>query len=255
MRVSWAGARPLAVRLACWAAGAALAAGVFRAIARAEGLSPGAKGMAAAAAVTLLLSLVIPALSIVHALPGTSGPMEDLGRWGRETGGGLAGSALGIAAFALLSSRAAIPAALASLVVIGAAAVSFGALARALGKLVRSRLAAGCASAAALLALEAVPFWSGSLLRTSAGNAWGKWLVGASPYLAAALPWTQGSVWTYDPRLGALYDTWIGTDVPLAYPAWVSCAIGHLLAGGLLLTAAELPRLVRARLASRSPTA
>lgn len=260
MKPAWESARPFVLRLGCWTTGVLVATGIFRAAVAGEGFRPGAKGMAAAAAVTLVLSLVIPALSIVCALPGTVAPTEDLRRWGHEVGAALAGSALGIAVFALVSSPGAIPAALASLVVTGAAAVSFGALARALGRttaglgrrlgFARSGpyLAAGCVAVAALLLLEAAAFWSGTILRGPAGPAWGKWLVGSSPFLAAALPWTQGSpVWTYDPRLGALYDVWIGTHVPLAYPSWVSCAAGHLLVGAALLAAAEVPRIVRAR--------
>ena len=268
MKPAWESTQPFVLRLGCWTAGAAVATGIFRAAVAGEGFRPGAKGMAAASAVTLLLSLVIPALSIVCALPGEGAPTEDLRRWGREVGAALAGSALGIAAFALMSSPGAIPSVLASLVVTGAAAVSFGALARALGS-ITSRLArrpgsrrfgpymaAGCVAAAALLLLEAAAIWSGAILRGPAGPAFGKWIVGASPFLAAALPWTQGShVWSYDPRLGALYDIWIGTHVPLAYPSWVSCAAGHLLVGAALLAAAELPRIIRARRRSRPPAA
>jgi hypothetical protein len=250
VKPTWESARPFVLRLGCWAAGALVATGIFRAAVAGEGFRPGAKGMAAASAVTLLLSLVIPALSIVCALPGPAAPTEDLRRWGREVGAALAGSALGIAAFALMSNPGAIPSVLASLVVVGAAAVSFGALARAVGKAV-SRLAAGSVAVAALLALEATPFWSGVILRGPAGPVLGKWIVGASPFLAAALPWTQGSAWAYDPRVGVLYDIWIGTDVPLAYPSWVACAAGHLLVGAALLAVVELPRIVRAR--RRSP--
>jgi len=266
VKPTWESARPFVLRLGCWTTGALVATGIFRMAVAGEGFRPGAKGMAAAAAVTLLLSLVIPALSIVCALPGTATPMEDLRRWGREVGAAVAGSAIGITVFALFSSPGAIPSALASLVVTGAAAVSFGALARALGMITtrlgrrlgfaRSgpNLAAGCVAAAVLILLEAAAFWSGSILRGPAGPALGKWIVGASPYLAAALPWTQGSpVWSYDPRLGALYDIWIGTHVPLAYPSWISCAAGHLLVGAALVAIVELPRIVRARRRSGPP--
>ncbi len=266
MKPTWESARPFVLRLGCWTAGAFVATGIFRAAVAGEGFRPGAKGMAAAAAVTLVLSLVIPALSIVCArrsgsgrsgpylaLPVAVAPTEDLRRWGREVGAALAGSAIGITVFALISSPGAIPEVLASLVVVGASAVSFGALARVLGRVV-PRLAAGCVAVAVLLLLEAAPFWSGAILRGPAGPALGKWLVGASPYLAAALPWTQGSpVWNYDPRLGALYDIWIGTHVPLAYPSWISCAVGHLLVGAALVAVMELPRFIKARRRSGPP--
>ncbi len=248
MKVSWQDARPFVIRLACWSAGAAAAGGVFRAAVGGQGFRPEAKGMAAVAAATLLLSLVIPALSITFSLAGPSGPMEDLRRWGLEVGTGLGGAALGIALFALFSAPAVLPAAIGSLIVVAAASVSFGALARALTKVLPGRHAGASFAAGALLLLVATPWWSGSLLRTALGPSWGKWLVGASPFLAAALPWTHASgVWTFDPRTGALYDTWIGTDVPLAYPSWIACAVGHVLAGAAILAVLELARVVRRR--------
>ncbi len=117
MKLSWEDVRPLAVRLGCWTGGAIVATGIFRAAVRGEGLRPEAKGMAAAAAVTLLLSLVIPALSIVCSGAGQSDLAAGVRRWSREVGAALAGSVLGVVAFALLSSPAAVPTVLASLVV------------------------------------------------------------------------------------------------------------------------------------------
>ena len=103
------------------------------------------------------------------------------------------------------------------------------------------------------MVLVAVPFWSDAFMRSSAGFSWGKWLIGASPFLAAAMPWVgAGGSWCFDPRTSAvLYDMWVGTDIPLVYPSWVSCALGHLLAAGLLLACGELPPMLRRRIGPR----
>ena len=77
------------------AAGALLAAGIFRAAAGA-GLAPGARGAAAVGATIFLLSLVIPALSVAWAGRAGPGGVDDLFRWVRLTGGVLGGAALGM---------------------------------------------------------------------------------------------------------------------------------------------------------------
>ena len=80
----------------------------------------------------------------------------------------------------------------------------------------------------------------------------GTWLIGASPMLASALPWVAPvSGWSFDPRTSnVLYDLWVGTDVPIAYPSWYTCAVGYVCAGIVLLAAsrpAELRSLLRVR--------
>lgn len=209
---------------------------------------------AAACATVLLAALVIPAISVVSSHEGSEGPAADLYRWARLAGGASGGTALGVLVFALVAARPVFLAALASLVIIDACVFSFGALARALGKALRSRTAGGLVAGATLVGLVAAPFWSKGLLGSAAGPWLAKPLVGASPFLAASIPWTAASAkWTFDPKVSdVLYRVWVGTDFLVPYPSWISCAVGHVLAGCVFLAAAELPRILAAR---RRPTA
>jgi hypothetical protein len=211
--------------------------------------TPAAGRAAAACATVLLATLVVPAISITFSAPGTGDLTDEYHRWARFAGGVSGGTALGVLVFAAAAARPVFLAALASLIVIDTCAFSFGALARALGKALRSRSAGGLVAAGALVALVAAPFWSRGLLGSAAGGWLGKPLVGTSPFLAAALPWTSASAaWTFDPRVSdVLYRVWVGTDFPVHYPSWISCAVGHVLAGCALLAAAELPRIIRER--------
>ena len=217
----------------------------------------GARGPAAACAAALLASLVFPTLSVALAAPGPAGPAADARRWARLVAGALGGATFGALVFALAFARAAVLATLLSYLVTGACAVSFGALARAVGKALRSCVAGGLVAGASLLVMIAAPFWSRGLLASGAGGWLGKPLVGASPFLAAAIPWTGASAgWGFDPRWSRLlYRAWVGTDFPLAYPSWIACVTGHVLVGAAILAVADLPRVLRDRRDRRSPGA
>ncbi len=209
------------------------------------------RGAAAACAAVLLAGLAVPAVSIAFTRFGPDGPAEDIYRWARVAGGTLGGTALGIFIFSLAAARPVILAVIASLVIIDTCAFSFGALARALGRASRkafgSSEAGRLVAAAALLVLVAAPFWSRGLLGSAAGPWLAKPFIGASPFLATALPWTSASAaWTFDPRVSnVLYRVWVGTDFPVHYPSWISCAVGHFLAGCALFASAELPRAAK----------
>jgi len=211
-----------------------------------EALPSCARGASAACAAALLFSLLVPVASVGLAAA------RDLPRWAARTASWAGGSAAGLVAFALLLCRGAAGAALRSSLVVAACALSFGAFGLALARLLRPRVAeegpgprrfgldelAGCLPAAALLVLEALPFWSGPLFRSAAGPSLGKLLVGSSPFMAASLPWVSLSAWSFDPRTSpVLYGLWVGTDVPVAYPSWAACVAGHVLAGCVLLGA------------------
>jgi hypothetical protein len=204
---------------------------------------------AAVCAGVLLAALVIPAISIVSSYEGSEGPTADLYRWARLAGGASGGTALGVLVFALVAARPIFIAALASVIIVDACVFSFGALARALGKAFRSRTAGALAAGATLVGLVATPFWSKGLLESAMGPWFAKPLVGASPFLAASIPWTTASAtWTFDPKVSdVLYRVWVGNDFAVPYPGWVSCAVGHVLAGVIFLAAAELPRMLAAR--------
>jgi hypothetical protein len=217
-----------------------------------ERVAPHNRGAAAACAAILLAGLAVPAVSIAASRIGPDGPAEDIYRWALVAGGSSGGTALGVLVFSLAAARPVILAVIASLVIVDTCAFSFGALARALGKGLRSGEAGRLLAGAALLLLVAAPFWSRGFLGSAAGAWLAKPLVGASPFLATALPWTSASpAWTFDPRVSnLLYRVWVGTDFPVHYPSWISCIAGHVLAGGALLGAAELPRVFAARRAS-----
>jgi len=209
----------------------------------------GVPAAAAACAAVFLAALVVPAISITAMRVGSDGFVPDLYRWACLAGGVSGGSALGILVFTLVAARPVFLAALASVIVIDACAFSFGALARALGKAFRSPVAGGLVAGAVLLGLVAAPFWSRGLLGSAAGAWLAGPLVGASPFLASAVPWTAASAsWTFDARVSdVLYRVWVGTDFPVQYPSWISCAVGHVLAGCCLLAASDLPRILRER--------
>ncbi len=214
-----------------------------------ERVPPGSRAAAAACGTVLLAALVLPALSIAFSRGRSGCLLDDARRWARVVGGAWGGTALGILAFTLAAARPAFLAVLASLVVVDTCVFSFGALARALGKAFRSSVSGGLVAGAALLGLGAAPFWSKGILASSAGAWVGGPLIGASPFLAVSIPWSNATaVWTFNPRVsGLLYRVWIGTDFPVRYPSWVSCAVGHAFVGAVLLAAAEVPRLVAER--------
>ena len=204
-------------------------------------------GLAAAA---LLSSLAIPCVSILFASKNT---VAWLRSWSAPFGGA-------VVAMTLLSLPAGGYAAghmLLSLVVVGAVAFAYGALTLAVRALVRSARAAAMTASLVLVAMIAVPFWSGGMLRTGTGLTLGTWLVRLSPSLSAGLPWiAPTSGWSFDPRTSnVLYDLWVGTDVPLALPSWYSSALLHLAIGAVLLAAGNVPALARALHADDSASA
>jgi len=207
---------------------------------------------AAACAAVFLAALVVPAFSIALVRVGKKGLVSDLYDWALPAGSVSAGTALGILAFSLAVARPVFLAALLSLIIVDSCAFSFGALARALSKAFRSPLAGGLFAGAALLALVAAPFWSRGLLASAPGAWLAKPLVAASPFLASAVPWTAASAsWTFDARVSdVLYRVWVGTDFPVSYPSWISCVVGHVLAGCGFLAASDLPRILRERRAN-----
>ena len=236
---------------AAWMLAALASSGVLHALAG-PGLVPAARGVAAAAGVLMMMSLVVPAVSLSRAAELSTSWRDDLRRWGVTVGGALGGLLVGLLAYTLVVAARAAPAVLASLVVMASCAMSFAALARALARLFRRHLAGAGLAGAALLALVAIPFWTGGLMRTGAGFAWSGLVIGASPFLAAARPWAGAAgPWTFDPRTSpVLYGIWVGTDVPLVMPGWIACAAGHLVFALVLIGLAE----VLPRLPSRAPS-
>ena len=209
----------------------------------------GIPAAAAACAAVFLAALVLPAISLASSRAGSGGPAADLRRWARVAGGASSGTALGLVLFALAAARPILLATVASIIVAVACAFSFGALARVLSKAFRSPVVGGLATGAILLGLLAAPFWSRGLLASAAGAWLSKPLVGASPFLASAVRWAAASAsWTFDARVSdVLYRVWVGTGFPVLYPSWISCAVGHVLAGGCFLAASELPRILKER--------
>jgi hypothetical protein len=183
------------------------------------------------AATIFLLSLVYPAVSIACATaPGAAGW---LARWAPALGG----TAAAVLVISLVAGAGTTAPAIASLIVVAAAAFCAGALAFALhGFLGMANISMGVPSALLVL-LTAVPFWSGPVFRSAAGMLFGTWLIGASPYLASAMPWVStGGSWSFDPKTSSvLYDIWVGTDVPVLYPSWIACAVGFAVVGGVFL--------------------
>jgi len=230
---------------AAWAAGAAAAALVFMALAG-PGLVADARAAAALGGATFLMALVMPAVSIAYAgaacqRAGTNSA-AGLVRWARGAGIPLGGAAAGLTLYGLAACTGSVPAALASVAVTASCMVSFGALSLALSRLIPGRLAGPCAAGAALLGLVGAPFWSRAFMLSEAGASSGRWLIGASPFLASTLPWRGAAGgWTFDPLTSrVLYDLWVGTDARVLFPGWIACAAGHLLAGGALILAACL---------------
>ena len=234
-----------------WMCAALVSCGVLHAL-TGLGLVGAARGVAAVAGVVMMMSLVVPAVSLSRASELSGSWLDDLRRWGATVGGALGGLLLGLLVYTLVTAARAAPAVLASIVVIAACALSFAALARALTRLLArfrgGRLAGAGAAGGLLLALAAVPFWTGGLIRSH--FAWGPWLVGASPFLASAMPWTvAGGPWGFDPRTSpVLYGIWVGTDVPLVMPGWIACAAGHLIFALVVIALAEvMPRVMANR--------
>jgi hypothetical protein len=182
------------------------------------------------------LSLVYPAVSIACATaPGIAGW---LARWTPALGG----TAAAILLIAQLAGAGVVLPAIASLIVIASASFCAGALAFALHGLLRNASIGTGVASGLLVLLTAVPFWSGPVLKTATGMLFGTWLIGASPYLASAMPWVStGGSWSFDPKTSSvLYDVWVGTDVPVLYPSWIGCAVGFAAVGGGLLAARRL---------------
>jgi hypothetical protein len=239
---------------AAWAVAALVSSGVLHAL-TGPGLVPEARGVAAVACVLMMMSLAVPAVSLARASETSAEWSDDLRRWGVTVGGALGGLLAGLLVYTLVVAARAAPAVIASLVVIASCAISFAALARALARLFRRHLAGAGLAGAVLLALVAIPFWTGGLMRTGAGFAWSGFVIGASPFLAAARPWAGAAgPWTFDPRTSpVLYGIWVGTDVPLVMPGWIVCAAGHLVFALVLTGLAEvLPGVVARRSASLS---
>lgn len=249
MNATIARLRPLVSPVA-WGAGTLVSCAVVHAF-TGPGLMPAARGVAAVFAVLMMLSLVIPGISLARASGPEAAWREGALRWGSTVGGALGGSLVGVTVYAAFFAARAVPAVLASVLVIASCALSFAALARAMARLLArfpgGHLAGAGAAGAALLALAAVPFWTSGLVRTGAGFAWSGLVVGASPFLAAAMPWTGAAgPWSFDPRTSpVLYGTWVGTDVPLVLPSWGACLVGHALFAAAAIGFAEvLPSLV-----------
>jgi hypothetical protein len=235
--------------------GALASSGVLHAL-TGRGPVGAARGVAAIACVAMMMSLAVPAVSLSRASELSGSWRDDLRRWGATVGGALGGSLAGLLVYVLASAARAAPALLASMLVVALCALSFGALGRSLSRLLAGfqggRLAGAGAAGGLLLALAAVPFWTGGLIRS--GFAWGPWLVGASPFLASAMPWTTAAgPWRFDPRTSpVLYGIWVGNDVRLPLPGWIACAAGHAIFALVLIGLAEVaPRVIANRRMSR----
>jgi hypothetical protein len=236
---------------AAWAAAGTAAVGcAIAAVVVASGRSPVVAPTAAT--LCMFLSLVLPCVSIAAAVRG------DVRAWTRASLPVIAGSAISVTAFGAAGGLPVAARALQSLAATAAAACAFAALAQLASRLTRSPTVAGVLASLALVFLTAVPFWSGASMRAGVALALGTVLIGASPYLASALPWVSpAGGWAFDPRTSAvLYDIWVGTDVPISYPAWWSCVVGNLVVAALLAAAGLLPawwRHIRSPGASASP--
>jgi hypothetical protein len=191
----------------------------------------------ASAASVMLMSFALPCLSIAY------GSVARAGDWMRCWLAPYAGAAIALLPFSFFGGLRSGGHMVKSLLVLSAIVFAYGALAHAIRPLVKSVRVTGLLSCGLLVAMIAVPFWSGGLLRTGAGFAYGTWLVRLSPSLSVALPWVSPtSGWAFDPRTSSvLYDVWVGTDVPLVLPSWFSCAALHALLGGILLAARHGP--------------
>jgi hypothetical protein len=249
-----------AVQGAAWAAGSAVIALAF--LACTGDVPAGSRALASSAAACLLASLVLPAVSIAFASRAAWGSR----RRRQDTGGAgdvlaplvlwwygifpvFAGGATGLVAYALIGDARGVAPVLVSLLVASACGASLGGAAWAMTRLLPGGRAGALVAEGLLAALVAVPFWSRPLLAAGAIGRAAVWLVGASPFLAAAIPWRGGvGGFAFDPVTSrVLYRLWVGTDYPVAFPSVASSVLGHLVAACLLVGVAEAAVAVRGR--------
>lgn len=79
------------------------------------------------------------------------------------------------------------------------------------------------------------PSWSRPLLELAPSTYVQKMIVIKSPLLLTSICWIDATArWTFDMRVGVLYDTWVGTDIPFVYPVWWTGVLLHILAAAIL---------------------